>query len=39
MSLPPKVRWGYNWQPEADSPEALLAEQYLTPRDWLAQAD
>ncbi len=36
MSLPPKVRWSYNWQPEPDSPEALLTEQYLKPRDWLA---
>ena len=36
MSLPPTVRWGYNWQPEPGSPEAELTERYLTPRDWLA---
>ncbi len=35
MSLPPQVRWAYNWQPEADSPEALLYTDYLRPRDWL----
>lgn len=36
MSLPPRVRWQYNWQPEPGSPEARLAE-YLKPRDWLAE--
>jgi coproporphyrinogen III oxidase len=36
MSLPPLVRWRYNWRPEPDSPEAVLYEQYLKPRDWLA---
>lgn len=35
MSLPPQVRWAYNWQPEAGSPEALLYTDYLRPRDWL----
>ena len=34
MSLPPRVRWEYNWQPESASPEARLAD-YLRPRDWL----
>jgi coproporphyrinogen III oxidase len=34
MSLPPRVRWEYNWQPESGSPEARLAD-YLRPRDWL----
>jgi coproporphyrinogen III oxidase len=33
MSLPPEVRWRYNWAPEAGSPEAKLYE-LLTPRDW-----
>ena len=33
-SLPPEVRWRYNWQPEPGSPEAALSE-YLQPRDWL----
>lgn len=35
MSLPPRVRWEYNWQPEPNSPEADLYENYLIPRDWL----
>ncbi len=37
MSLPPLVKWKYNWQPEANSPEADLYENYLKPRDWLAE--
>jgi len=35
MSLPPRVRWEYNWQPEAGSPEAKLYSDFLRPRDWL----
>ena len=35
MSLPPEVRWRYNWKPEADSPEEDLYRNYLRPRDWL----
>lgn len=34
MSLPPLVRWDYNWQPEADSEEENL-QHYLKPKDWL----
>jgi coproporphyrinogen III oxidase len=37
MSLPPKVRWEYDWRPEPDSPEALLGADYLRPRDWLGE--
>ena len=37
MSLPPNVRWRYNWQPEPGTPEAALYERYLKPRDWLAE--
>ncbi len=36
MSLPPLVRWQYNYQPEPGSPEAKLYDEYLKPRDWLA---
>jgi len=39
MSLPPLVRWRYNWQPEAGSPEAELYEKYLVPQDWLEDRD
>lgn len=37
MSLPPLVKWRYNWQPEPGTPEAELYEVYLQPTDWLAQ--
>ncbi|MCW8944742.1 MAG: oxygen-dependent coproporphyrinogen oxidase [Sedimenticola sp.] len=36
MSLPPLVKWRYNWQPEPGSEEAQLYEYYLQPRDWLS---
>lgn len=36
MSLPPLVRWEYNWQPEPGSAEAELYEVFLQPRDWAA---
>lgn len=35
MSLPPLVRWEYNWQPEAGSAEAELYEKFLPHRDWV----
>ena len=35
MSLPPLVRWEYNWQPEKGSKEADLYEKFLKPKDWL----
>jgi coproporphyrinogen III oxidase len=35
MSLPPIVKWRYNWQPEAGSAEARLYTDFLPPRDWL----
>ncbi len=38
MSLPPLVRWQYNYQPEPGSAEAELYEKYLVHRDWLDQA-
>jgi coproporphyrinogen III oxidase len=34
-SLPPEVRWRYDWHPEPGSPEARLFERYLVPRDWV----
>jgi coproporphyrinogen III oxidase len=34
MSLPPRVRWEYDWCPEPGSREAELYEVYLKPRDW-----
>ena len=35
MSLPPLVRWEYDWSPEPGSAEAELYEKYLIPRDWV----
>jgi len=35
MSLPPLVKWRYNWTPTPGSPEADLYDNYLSPRDWL----
>jgi coproporphyrinogen III oxidase len=36
MSLPPVVKWRYDWKPEPGSPEALLYTDFLIARDWLA---
>ncbi len=35
MSLPPLVRWRYDWHPAAGSPEARLYDDFLKPREWL----
>ncbi|WP_296057801.1 oxygen-dependent coproporphyrinogen oxidase [uncultured Amphritea sp.] len=35
MSLPPEVRWGYDWKPEPGSEEVQLYEDYLKPQNWL----
>ena len=35
MSLPPQVRWQYDWHPEAGSPEDELYTHYLQAQDWL----
>jgi len=35
MSLPPLVKWRYNWKPEAGTPEAKLYEHYLVPQEWV----
>lgn len=35
MSLPPLVRWDYNWQPQAGSAEAELTEKFLKRSHWL----
>jgi coproporphyrinogen III oxidase len=38
MSMPPIVRWRYQWQPEAGTPEARLYTDFLRPRDWADEA-
>ena len=35
MSLPPIVKWRYNWQPDANSKEAELYSQYLKAHEWV----
>lgn len=35
MSMPPVVKWRYDWHPEAGSPEAALYTDFLVHRDWL----
>jgi coproporphyrinogen III oxidase len=34
MSLPPVVKWRYQWQPEPGTPEARVYEVITPPRDW-----
>jgi coproporphyrinogen III oxidase len=34
MSMPPVVKWRYDWKPEPGTPEARLYEVFLKPRDW-----
>lgn len=36
MSLPPIVKWRYDWRPEAGSAEAKLYSDYLIGKDWLS---
>ena len=36
MSLPPLVRWEYDYHPEEGSEEARLSDYFLQPRDWAA---
>jgi len=38
MSLPPVVKWRYDWHPEPGSPEEKLYTDFLPPRDWLADS-
>lgn len=35
MSLPPIVKWGYDYQAKAGSEEAKLTDYFLKPKDWL----
>lgn len=36
MSLPPLVRWEYDYHPEPNTPESKLYEIFLKPQDWLS---
>ena len=35
MSLPPLVRWEYDYHPEPGSAEAELTEKFLPAREWV----
>jgi len=37
LSMPPIVKWRYDWQPAEGSAEAKLYSDFLTARDWLGQ--
>jgi coproporphyrinogen III oxidase len=37
MSLPPLVKWRYDWKPAPSSEEDRLYREFLRPRDWLAK--
>jgi len=39
MSLPPLVRWDYDWHPAPGSPEAQLYDKFLPPHDWAKLGD
>jgi len=38
MSLPPSVRWRYEWTPTPGTEEARLFTDFLPPRDWISVA-
>lgn len=35
MSLPPLVKWRYDWRPDPGSPEETLYTEFLVIKDWL----
>lgn len=35
LSMPPLVKWRYDWHPEKGSREAELYEKFLVPKDWV----
>ncbi|MFZ6675546.1 oxygen-dependent coproporphyrinogen oxidase [Undibacterium sp. Xuan67W] len=35
MSMPPVVKWRYDWSPEENSAEAALAKEFLPHREWV----
>jgi coproporphyrinogen III oxidase len=37
MSMPPKVEWKYDWQPQPGTAEAKLYADFLRPRDWASE--
>lgn len=35
LSMPPTVKWRYDWKPETNSPEAKLYSNFLINKDWV----
>jgi len=35
MSMPPLVKWRYDWHPEPGTPESELYEKFLVPQGWV----
>jgi coproporphyrinogen III oxidase len=35
LSMPPLVKWRYDWHPEKGSAEAKLYEEFLVVKDWV----
>ncbi|TXC81053.1 oxygen-dependent coproporphyrinogen oxidase [Paraburkholderia azotifigens] len=35
LSMPPVVKWRYDWQPEPGTPEARLYSDFLVSREWV----
>jgi coproporphyrinogen III oxidase len=35
LSMPPLVKWRYDWHPGPGTPEAQLYDEFLVPKDWL----
>jgi len=35
LSMPPIVKWRYDWKPEAGSPESKLYTDFLINKNWL----
>ncbi|MES2013692.1 MAG: oxygen-dependent coproporphyrinogen oxidase [Pseudomonadota bacterium] len=36
LSMPPIVKWRYDWKPETNSPESKLYSEFLIEKDWLS---
>ena len=35
LSMPPLVKWRYDWHPKKGTPEAQLYDEFLVPKDWV----
>ena len=35
LSMPPIVKWRYDWKPETGSPEAKLYTDFLIDKNWI----